>query len=344
MTALLVTVFLTLLVSAFCSLLEAMLLSTTGVEIEALKEKSPQRGRLLEQLCQRVEKTNSAILSLNTLANTAGATLSGALALSALGESNVKYFSLALVFGILIFSEIIPKNLGVLYRPSLQPVLVRPLRLICYLMAPISALCDFFVRGLSNGKSRQRHGADEEILLLTKRGTLSRSESAIITNALKLDEAKVSEMMTPRTVITALRAEETVGEVFEKTPNIPFARLPLYKDTLDDIVGMARRRDLLKAKANDKDTLPIKELASEACFIPENATGEQALETLLRQHQQMAVVVNEFGSVAGLLSMEDIMESILGREIFEKDDVAIDMREFARHKKRLEKQRLEELS
>jgi CBS domain containing-hemolysin-like protein len=181
---------------------------------------------------------------------------------------------------------------------------------------------------------KEAHGSDEEIILLAERGaqkgTLSRSESSIITNALSLDNVRVSALMTPRTVVTALRRGATVGEIFQEYPTLPFGRMPVFGKNIDDIVGLARRRDLLKAKANDQDTALVEQLMHEVHFIPETVTVANALQVFLKTHQQLLVVVDEFGATAGVLTMEDVIEQLLGREIFEKDDVAVDMRELAR--------------
>jgi CBS domain containing-hemolysin-like protein len=176
--------------------------------------------------------------------------------------------------------------------------------------------------------------SDEEIILLAERsakeGKLSPTESRMIANALSLDEILVSEVMTPRTVVTALDAASSVAEVFAEHKNIPFARIPVYQENFDHVVGLVRRRDLLKAKANDQDAELVGNLKQEIHFIPETVTCAAALQMCLKTHQQLLVVVDEFGSIAGVITMEDIMEHIIGREIFEKDDVAIDMRELAR--------------
>ena len=140
--------------------------------------------------------------------------------------------------------------------------------------------------------------------------------------------------MTPRTVVTTLRKTATVGDVFRDFPNIPFAHIPVCQKNLDDIVGLVRRRDLLKSKANDQDIETVGNLMQEISFIPETATVGSALQLFLKTHQHLLVAVDEFGSTAGVVTMEDVMEHILGREIFEKDDVAVDMRELARAKLR----------
>ena len=153
----------------------------------------------------------------------------------------------------------------------------------------------------------------------------------MVTNALKLDEVQVSEIMTPRVVVTALDKSLTVEEVFKKTPHLHFARIPVFDEELDNIVGIVRRRDLLTQIADDNDDVRLVDIMDDVRFVPETVTAYSALQSMLKSHQQLLAVVDEFGSLAGVVAMEDIMESILGREIFEKDDVAIDMRELARN-------------
>ncbi len=334
-TLLIVAVVFTLGVSAFCSLLEAMILSTTTADIESLKKRAPRRGQLLETFRSQIEETSSAILSLNTIANTAGASISGALAVSVLPDGTVIYFSAGLVLGILIFSEVIPKNIGVLYRPSLQPVLIYPLHAVRLSMRPFSILARRMLRALTGERPAEETG-DEEIILLAEKsaqdGTLTNEESTLISNALSLDQVQISEMMTPRTVVTAIQKDRTIEEVFQAFENLSFARMPVYNENMDDIVGLIRRRDLLKAKANDEDSATVAQLMQEISFMPENATGEKALQQFLKNQQQLAVAVDEFGSMSGVITMEDIIEHILGQEIFEKDDPAVDMRELARRK------------
>lgn len=338
MIAFVIAVCFTLGVSAFCSLLEAMILSTTTAEIESLKATNKRKGELLEKFKLDIEETSSAILSLNTVANTLGATVSGVLAASIWGtvSPTAKYVvPLSMTLGILILSEVLPKNLGVLYRPVMQPYMIWPLYCVRVVMHPVSWACGRLIQMIAGRKNVEEIG-DEEIRLLAeksaKEGALTQDESEIISNTLKLDEIRVVDEMTPRTVVQAFDKNETVGEVFAEHPNIPFARMPVYEDTIDNVVGMVRRRDLLKAKANDEDHTRLEDIMHETIYVQENASGASALEKFLKSHQQMAVVVDEFGSTAGVITMEDIIEHILGREIFEKDDMAVDMRELAMQK------------
>ena len=326
----------TLSVSFICSLTEALILSTTIAEIEALKQRRPRRGLLLEQLKAGLEDTISAILTVNTLATTLGSVLVGGLVTHLYGEAWLGAASGILTFTILLFSEVLPKNLGVTYRQALQPHVVYPLWWVRRALGPVLFVCNVVVRLFIRTRPPPQP-SDREIILLAERGakegTLSASESNIIANALSLDDVRVSEIMTPRTVVTTLRKAATIGEVFREFPNIPFARIPVHQKNLDDIVGLVRRRDLLKAKANDQDLATVGSvMQDEIHFIPETATVGNALQLFLKTHQQLLIVVDEFGSTAGVVTMEDVMEHILGREIFEKDDVAVDMRELARAK------------
>jgi CBS domain containing-hemolysin-like protein len=335
MTLFVTAVALTILISFLCSMTEALILSSTTAEIESLKRDRPKRGRLLEEFRHNLDRTISTILTLNTIANTLGATIVGALGTRLFGDAALGLISGGLTFAILILAEVIPKNLGVVHRHALQPHVVYPLLWTQRALLPIIWFCQQVVRFVIR-KRADSHAADREIILLAEKGaqegTISRSETSIITNALSLDDVRVGEIMTPRVVVTALPRNATVGEVFRDYPNIPFARLPVYGKNVDDIVGLVRRRDLLNAKANDRDLETVEKLMQEVQFVPETVTVEQALQQFLKTHQQIAVVVDEFGTTAGVVTMEDIMEHILGREIFEKDDVAVDMRELARTK------------
>lgn len=337
LTQLLIVAGFTILLSALCSLLEAMILSTTTAEIEALKNRHHKRGRMLERFKQDFDETSSAILSLNTIANTAGAVISGGLAIQALGERNVVLFTTAMVILILVFSEVIPKNAGVLYRTALQPWMVYPLAFIRKVMWPVSRILKILVR-IFLSEPRSVENGDEEIMLLAERsaqeGTLTVNERDMITNALNLDEVRIQEIMTPRTVVTAYEGSRTIGDIFQENQNIPFARLPVFDDNIDNIVGIVRRRDILARKAADDDQIRINELMKETLFIPDTASAADALQIFLRNNQQLAVVVDEYGSMSGVVTMEDIMESIIGQEIFEPDDPAVDMRELARQRQK----------
>lgn len=343
--AFIIAIIFTISVSALCSILEAMILSTTTAEIESLKRRYPARGAKLENYKICLEETSSAILSLNTIANTLGATVVGGIAVKIWVQypNALFYVSSIMALLILFVSEIIPKNLGVLYRPTLQPILIYPLSWICTLMTPISRVVGIFVRALLKPAQAEETDNDEEIMLLAeksaKEGTLTSNERELISNALILDDILVNKIMTPRTVVHLINDEETVGTLFAKDKNIPFARIPVYNDHADNITGIVRRRDILAAAAKDEDDIRIASLANDAVFIPDNATADDALQTFLKNRQQLAITVDEFGSMSGVITMEDVIEHIIGQEIFEDDDPAVDMRELARRRQFAEKRK-----
>lgn len=298
----------------------------------------------MERYKLELEETSSAILSLNTIANTLGATIVGGLAVKIWPEdTNILIkISAVMTIAILFFSEIIPKNMGVLYRPTLQPILIYPLTLIRSSMAPLSGFVAIVVRILLKPTQVETDN-QEEILLLAeksaKEGTLTSNKHEMINNALRLDNVLVHEIMTPRTVVYSIEDTETVGSLIEKESNLPFARIPIYHEENENITGVVRRRDILGAKAKGDDHLYVAELAQETLFIPDKATAEDALQTFLKHHQQLAITVDEFGTISGVLTIEDVMESIIGQEIFEKDDPAIDMRELAKRQKFMNKRK-----
>ena len=315
---LIAAIFLTIGISALCSTLEAMILSVTAAELENLKKTAPKRGKLLERFRNEIEETSSAILSLNTIANTLGATLVGGLAEKSFGghDNGLFMFACGLTLGILFFAEILPKNLTVTYREDMLGKLV-------------SKVCKVTVKAMMPAKEKAEDSDEQEIILLAKKGakegTLTNEESNWVANALRLNDVQVHEIMTPRTVMLALDQELTVQEVFRMHPNVPFARIPLFRETIDHVCGIVRRRDLHNAMVEEKSNQRLKDLAMDAVFVPENASADKALRLLLSQHCQLSIVVDEFGSVAGVLAMEDIIETIIGQEIF-------DMREFAKKK------------
>jgi CBS domain containing-hemolysin-like protein len=339
MTALIAAIVLTLTVSAICSLLEAFILSTTIAEIEGFKKQHPQAGVLLEKYKIGIDETSSAILTLNTIANTAGATVVGALAAQVLESTSLGFLSAGMVLGILFFSEIIPKNLGVAYRKNLQLYLVYPITVIRWAMSPLSYFAKKMLTMIMPTSLPTEAEQEEEIRLLAERsaqsGALSDNERDLISNALSLDDISVESIMTPRTVVTFLKESLTVEEVCNEFKNIPFARIPVYKETIDEIAGVVRRRDILEANGEGRGQTTLHELKGDALFIPETASGLQALQLFMKKHQQIGLVVDEYGSTAGVITMEDIVEHLLGDEIYEESDMAVDMRELA--KKRAER-------
>jgi len=342
-TAFVVAVLFTLGVSALCSVLEAMILSTRSIEIDRLKAANPRAGLLLEKLRLDLEGTIASILTVNTVANTLGSILVGALATKAFGDFWLGVVSAGMTLGILFLSEIFPKNIGVLYRTSLQPLMVYPLNGICRMASPLTDISTWLIRKVLRRPADP--GSEGEIVLMAEReareGRMSEGQLRLIRASLQLFDATVEDIMTPRNVVFTCAATEKIGELFGRLGKFRFARFPVTGDDPDDIIGVARRKDLLHAIATGQADENVRSIMQSPVIVPEIGKLSSALELMLSEHQQLSVVVDEFGGFAGVLTLEDIFEFLIGKEFYEPDDVAVDMQELARSRSKV---RLRDLS
>lgn len=342
MIYLIITVVLTITVSSFCSMLEAVVLGTTHFEIERLKKVSKNRGVILEKLITEIDKTTSSILTANTIANTFGATLAGSFCADIFnGDIIAVYiFPASMTVSILFFSEILPKNLGILYRTTLQKYMTYPLYWLCISMSPIARVSSWII-GKLLPKRKHSAIADDEIIMLAnkgqKDGLISAQERDLITNSLSLDDVTIAEIMTPRTVVFALDSSLSAEEAFKLNGGLKFSRMPVYKESIDNIIGIVRRREILTVVAQDRGHIKLDEICTKAMYVPENGSALAVLRQFIKNHQQIGIVVDEFSSLTGVVSMEDIFEHLLGSEIFDNDDIAVDMRELARRKNKRNK-------
>lgn len=324
----------TLGVSAVCSVLEAMILSTRRIEVEKLCARSPRAGALLRMFRENIEGTIAAILTVNTVANTLGSMLVGVLGAKAFGEWWIGVISALMTLAILFLSEILPKNIGVLYRTSLQPVMVFPLYGIYLLAGPLTNFSSWLLRKVLR-KPEEPDGG-EEITMLAEReasaGRMSANQLKLIQSALALDAARVSSVMTPRLVVETAQADETAADLMQRLGRVRFGRLPVTDDSPDDIIGVVRRKDAFHAVLNGNGLMTVRDLMKPPVIVPEVGTLSKAMELLFARHQQLAIVVDEFGGYSGVVSLEDLFEFFIGREFYETDDVAVDMQELALRK------------
>ncbi|MFH1672570.1 MAG: hemolysin family protein [Pseudomonadota bacterium] len=336
MTELILAAGFAIIVSAMCSLFEAVLYSVPISHVEAMVQAEKSSGRILKKLRKDVVRPISAILSLNTIANTAGATIAGSAAASFFGHEWVGYFSAAFTFSILIFSEVVPKTAGVIYSKQLCPFIARPLQWLVWLLTPFVWLCQFATRLVAREKFVQTVSA-EEIITMAKLGRLSGEiepdEEKVIKNILSLEDKTAKDVMTPRTVIFSLSEHLTLEEAREKAGMWPHSRVPVYSESPEDIVGIVQRRVVLAALASDKHHLKLSNLMKSVHFCPESIRLDKLLMEFLERRQHLFVVIDEFGGLAGVVTLEDVLEEILGREIVDESDQVVDMRELARRRK-----------
>lgn len=324
-------------VSALCSLTEAVLYSVPWSHIENLRKQGKTAGHLLYKLRSRVDEPITAILTLNTVANTAGAAVAGATAASVFGEGSLIWFSLVFTLMILLLSEIIPKTLGVLYNRRLSMLIAQPLNYLVLTLWPVIKGISYLIGVISKNKMGPQ-ASEEDVRALAsltrKSGVLKRFEELSIHNILALDTKTVEQVMTPRTVIFSLPAESTVAEVWNPKNIWPHSRIPVYSsEDQEDIVGIVYRREVLQALAQDQDDKQLKELMKPVHFLLESLTLDRVLVTFLESRLHLAVVLDEYGGLAGLVTLEDILEEILGNEIMDETDQVADMRQLALQRK-----------
>lgn len=332
MTALVITVVVVVLISAICSLLEAVLYSVPDSQVEAMAESGSRAGKVLRTLRGNIDQPITAILSLNTIANTAGAAVAGALATEALGEPWLPVFSGAFTLAILLFSEVMPKTVGVLHSRALAPLIALPLRGLVWLFRPLIWFMGLATRLFSRGP--QDPGVSgEEIISLARvgslRGVLDPEQATAIQNIVTMQDKSVSDVLTPRTVLFALQADMTCGAASKQERLFSHSRIPIYGKTTDDIVGIVLLRDILTNVAADRHERPLREICQPAEFVADVTSLGDALKQFLRTKRHMMVVINSFGGVDGVVTLEDVIEEMLGTEIVDEFDKVADMRHLA---------------
>jgi len=336
MLELAVVVGLVVLTSGVCSLFEAVLYSAPLAEIDTLERAGRPSGAILRRLRSHVDRPIAAILSLNTVANTGGAALAGAIAARVLDSVPIGYFSAAFTLAILLFSEIIPKTAGVVYARRLAGPVARPIEILVLVFTPVIWLSRGVTRLVASGHQAERV-SDEDLLLMVRQGlrsgALKPHEADVISNVLALEGKTASQVMTPRTVVFTLPTSTSLADAAANDQLLQHSRVPVYDDDPDDVVGIIHRRDILQAAAKDEFDTTLDQLMRPVHFVVEGAKLDQLLRAFLEQRQHLMVVTDEFGTVSGIVTLEDVLEEILGREIVDEFDEVADLRAFARQQR-----------
>lgn len=331
MTLLIAYFLLALVISFVCSLLESVILSVTPAYVALLNKQGRKSGQLLKRFKIEIDKPLSAILSLNTIANTLGATGVGAQVLKVYGDGYVAIASATLTFCILIFSEIIPKTIGAVHWKKMAPACSHIINWLIFITYPLVILAAK-IRTLLATKADFNTSREEMIVTAeigATEGVIRQKESTVIRNLLMLDTIQVSEIMTPRSVLTALNINDTVSDVVEKYKPVRFSRIPLFEDNLDHIKGLLHRYKLMDAVAHDLDDLPLKELMVPIHRVPETISVAAALDQFIKRQEHLFLVVDEYGTPVGIVTLEDAIETLLGVEIMDESDDIEDMRAYA---------------
>ncbi len=333
---LLITYFLaSLFISFMCSLMESVLLSVTPTFIK-INENSKQKGvRRLCRLKQNVDKPLAAILSLNTIANTAGAAMVGAQAAKVYGSESLGIVSALLTILILVFSEITPKTIGAKYWERLAGLVGHMISFTAILTFPLVIIILQLTK-LFKKNSNPHTISREEISALanigTEEGIFKETENTIIQNLMKLKNYRVSDIMTPRVVVSAADADMTLGEFLDNKDYLRFSRIPVYIGNDENIVGYVFRQQVMESLAEDHNLLKLRDLKRNIVVVPNTKPVFSLWEDLLKKKEQIALVVDEYGGVDGIATMEDIIETLLGFEIIDEKDTVADMQQFARER------------
>ena len=335
MLELLLVVTAVLMTSAICSLFEAVLYSVPVSRIEALERAGSPSGHILKELRRRVDRPIAAVLSLNTIANTGGGAIAGALAAQVFG-GNIWLFSCVFTLAILVFSEVLPKTIGVVYARGLAPWIARPLQGLVWWFRPLITLTQHATKLVWSGQQEQRVSDDELLTMVAlglRSGDLQPHEARVIRNVLAFERRTAAEVMTPRTVVFTLEAQTTVGDAAQNAELEKYSRVPVFESVAEDLVGVVHKVDILKSVANDQFDTTLAGLMRPIHFVVETTSLDLLLRSFLERRQHAAAVINEFGSFTGLVTLEDVLEELLGREIVDEFDQVTDQRAFAKRRR-----------
>lgn len=331
---LIVYILVALVFSFICSIAEAVLLSITPSYIEHLQQEQPKRATLLKKLrLDNVDRSLAAILTLNTIAHTVGAIVAGAKATVVFGNAWIGLFSALMTLAILFFSEIIPKTIGAVYWEKLAPVTALFVRWLTKVLYPLIWVSEGLTKLISRGK-QQHIFSREEFLAMAglgkKTGDIDEHESRIIDNLFRLGSLKTKDIMTPRRVIQYLQENDQINDVFDQVVSTKFSRIPVYSNDIDDITAFVLKDDVLMAQAQGQESWQLKQIQREMVCVLDEMSLPNLLETLLNQRQHIALVVDEYGDTRGLVTLEDLVETLLGMEIMDEVDEVKDMQKLAR--------------
>ena len=332
-------------ISFLCSILESILLSTNMAYISVLEKKNPTAGKLLKKLKTDIDKSIASILILNTIANTLGATAIGVQAQNVFegDKTLVMVVSIILTFMILFFAEIIPKTIGAVYWKSLAPIASKIIKFFIIITYPIIIITQFVTRkiGRDNNDSISREELIHSTLLSEEEGIIGDLESDIIENTLTLNNIKIKDILTPRSVMYSIDKDTFIKDVLEDKRSFKFSRVPIYEGSIDNIIGIVLTKRLFKQALKDKD-VTIESIMNPVISLNENIPVSKALNMFIQKKEHMFVVYDSYDQTEGIVTLEDCIETLLGLEIMDESDTTADMRGLALNKmkaKRKEKER-----
>ena len=327
-----IIMFVSIALSALCSTLEATLLSTPLSYITGLEEQGVKGAARLKKLKQSPDRPISAILCLNTIANTVGASIVGSLVYEVYGDPLVGIFSTIFTLMILIFSEIIPKTVGTSYWRSLAlpaSVIINGMIFIAFPLVWILERLQKRISSRSTQVSVSREDISAMVSVATEEEVIEKEEKKMIQNLLKLDELTAHEIMTPSAVVEMAEGNMSIREFYDS--DLTQARSPVYDDENDeDVIGYVLRQEILEKMAEDKFTTRLHDILRPIMTFSEDDSVADIWEKMLAKKEHISVILDEYGSVRGIVTLEDVIETMLGHEIVDEKDEVVDMQEYAK--------------
>jgi CBS domain containing-hemolysin-like protein len=322
-----------LIISFVCSIMEAVLLSTPQSFLIVKHENGNIWAKNFLDLKSNIDKPLSAILSLNTVAHTVGAAGVGAQAVKVFGDAYFGIVSAILTILILVLTEIIPKTIGARFWRKLTKISSHVIRGMIFITYPLVLLSAIITRAISKGKNEYSTSREEISALASigaDEGIFMEKEYKIIQNLLRLKNVKVSEIMTPRVVVAVADENLFLSEFLRNKDFLKFSRIPVYSENPENITGYVFRQMVFEKLAEDQHDLKLKDIKREIVIVPDTRVLFSVWETLLEKKEHIALIIDEYGGMDGIVTMEDIIETLLGLEIIDEKDIVTDMQKYAR--------------
>ncbi|MBQ0153177.1 MAG: HlyC/CorC family transporter [Bacteroidales bacterium] len=334
MSTLLIFLFVAMGVSFLCSTLESVLMSTTLSFINLREEEGYAPAKRMKQYKTEPEVPLAAILSLNTIANTVGAAGVGQQANILFGSQWFGLVSAIVTLLILIFSEIIPKTFGTTYWKNLMGFTAGTIRILIVLMYPFVKLIHWISRLFP--ENEESTISREEVVALAnvgeQEGVIEEDEKKIIRNVIRLDEIKASDVMTPRVVASIAPESMTLKDYYDCDDYDHFSRIPVYSDSPEYITGYVMRDDALEDLTEDHFSKTLGEIKRTIPQFNENMSIGDIFDQMLKEKSQIGIIIDEYGCFQGILTLEDVIETIFGLEIIDENDQFADMQQYARER------------
>ncbi len=328
---------LAILVSFLCSILEAVMLSMTPSFVASLQERKRPVAKRMEELKRDPEKPLAAILTLNTIAHTVGAAGVGAQAQVVFQHIPLSVISGVLTLGILVLSEIIPKTLGATYWRALAVPSTYLTLILIWILYPFILLSRGISRLISPETVHSQVSRDEIAAMAElgyEGGVIDRTETDALRSLIRFGSQTIEDIYTPRTVTLFFQADSTIREVIHRHPKIAYSRIPVIGRSADDVLGYVAKHDILEAAVAGRLDFRVRDFVRKVIVVPMNALVAPLFQRFLCEHEHFAVVADEYGGVAGVVTLEDLIETMIGQEIMDESDAVADLRQWAAQRRR----------